>query len=502
MKSPEAVRAALATRYRRQEWRWLRAALVSAVETTDAPDSKGSPGASEARPTDDVHGDAVAGTSGASRTAGGTSNTSDPSDPSPPDPADGSGMPNGLGDPIESRGDDDETSDWPLRLPLGAPEERRALADPDALRTWLVAWRAHDGPGTLAHATRRWRTLGRQTLPTHLILDDAAALADAVGQGARWRRLLHRGQALALASPERLAAVGTVLPTLAELDDAEWARWRDAADWLAAHPDSGLYPRQLPIAGADTKTLERWRASLERWLVGDVRSGEAIGEPTNGLPGTTGSETAGTDADTASGRLPDTPAVARDALGLRRLPTRVRTLALDPTVPGWPSGLTDTELRVDELAALPLLPTRVLVVENLQSGLALPPLPGTLAIVGRGYALETLATLRWLVDVPIDYWGDIDTHGLVMLARLRGRFEHVRSRLMDEATLLEHRALWVEETSPHAATSIDGLDEAEAALYDDLRRGRWGIGVRLEQERIAWPRALEALTTSVDDGDL
>ena len=374
MKSPEAVRAALATRYRRQEWRWLRAAL----------------------------------------------------------------------------GHDDTASDWPLRLSLGAPDERRALADPDALRAWLAAWRAHDGPGTLAHAMRRWQTLGRQTLPTHLILDDAATLADAVGQGARWRRLLHRGRTLARGTPERLEAIGTVLPTLAELDDADWTRWRAAADWLAAHPDSGLYPRQLPIAGIDTKTLERWRASLERWLVGGARQG------------------------TATGTISDRVAGTRDALGLRRLPVRLRTLALDSAVPGWPQGLTDIELPVTELAALPLRPARVLVVENLQSGLALPPLPGTLAVVGLGYALEPLAEIGWLADAPIDYWGDIDTHGLAMLARLRQRFGHVRSRLMDETTLLDHRALWVEETRPHAAISLDGLDEAEAALYDDLRRGTLG----------------------------
>lgn len=457
MKSPEAVRAALATRYRRQEWRWLRAALDH----------------------------------------------------------------------------DDTASDWPLRLSLGAPDERRALADPDALRAWLAAWRAHDGPGTLAHATRRWQTLGRQTLSTHLILDDAATLADTIGQGARWRRLLQRGRRLARGAPERLDAIGTVLPTLAELDDADWMRWREAADWLAAHPDSGLYPRQLPIAGIDTKTLERWRGSLERWLVGGARgdtrhdiasddasdeaSGtvarEALGiatgltsdaaftEMPDAAPGTTFDTVLGARLDAASATTAVRLAGTRDALGLRRLPVRLRTLALDPAVPGWPPGLSDVELPATELAALPLRPARVLVVENLQSGLALPPLPGTLAVVGLGYALEPLTEIGWLAGAPIDYWGDIDTHGLVMLARLRRRFGHVRSRLMDEATLLDHRALWVEETRPHAAMSLDGLDEAEAALYDDLRRGRWGIGVRLEQERIAWPRVLAALATDSDDTD-
>ena len=168
-------------------------------------------------------------------------------------------------------------------------------------------------------------------------------------------------------------------------------------------------------------------------------------------------------------------------------------LALDPALLGWPRGLADIESPVDDLAALPLHPARVLVIENLQSGLALPPLPGTLAIVGLGYALEPLTEIDWLENASIDYWGDIDTHGLAMLARMRGRFRQTRALLMDEATLLAHRALWVEETRPHAAPALDGLTAAETALYDDLRRGRWGSGVRLEQERIAWPRVLAAL---------
>ena len=174
-------------------------------------------------------------------------------------------------------------------------------------------------------------------------------------------------------------------------------------------------------------------------------------------------------------------------------------------MPGWPPGLADIELPVTELAALPLRPARdsrsSRTCNRDSPTPACPSLPGTLAVVGLGYALEPLAEIGWLADAPIDYWGDIDTHGLAMLARLRRHFGHVRSRLMDEVTLLDHRALWVEETRPHAATSLDGLDEAEAALYDDLRRGRWGIGVRLEQERIAWPRVLAALAADSDDAD-
>ncbi len=47
--------------------------------------------------------------------------------------------------------------------------------------------------------------------------------------------------------------------------------------------------------------------------------------------------------------------------------------------------------------------------------------------------------------------GDIDTYGFAMLDRLRSYHPHIRSLLMDEATLLQHRPLWGREP-PLAAT--------------------------------------------------
>ncbi len=60
---------------------------------------------------------------------------------------------------------------------------------------------------------------------------------------------------------------------------------------------------------------------------------------------------------------------------------------------------------------------------------------------------------------------------------------------MDEAALLAHRVLWVTEPQPHRAAAIEHLDAAEQALYRDLRGDRWGVRVRLEQERIGWNRS-------------
>jgi hypothetical protein len=140
-----------------------------------------------------------------------------------------------------------------------------------------------------------------------------------------------------------------------------------------------------------------------------------------------------------------------------------------------------------ELAALDLPTSHVFIVENKQTGLAFDDLPGAVVLMARGYAVDRLHELPWLRAADaVHYWGDLDTHGLAILGRPRGHLPQVQSLLMDEATLLEHRAVWVTEPQPHRADAIEHLDAAEQALYRDLRGDRWGVRVRLEQERIGW----------------
>ena len=149
----------------------------------------------------------------------------------------------------------------------------------------------------------------------------------------------------------------------------------------------------------------------------------------------------------------------------------------------------------DQFAALTLNLTRVFVVENEITGLAFPPIPDSMVVLGLGHAVSLIAVARWLADRDVHYWGDLDTHGFAMLNRLRASLPRARSLLMDRATLLAHRPLWTTEEAPHLAT-LDRLTPEEAALHSDLRHDRLARAVRLEQERISfgWLRpVLDAL---------
>jgi hypothetical protein len=170
---------------------------------------------------------------------------------------------------------------------------------------------------------------------------------------------------------------------------------------------------------------------------------------------------------------------------------RVRVLC--PTLREVTSGLCDVEAPVDELAKLPLSPSRVLVVENLESGLALPDLPGCVAVIRLGNAVSLLARMSWAVSRPIVYWGDIDTHGFEILDRARAALGELSSVLMDEETLLACRDLWVEEPVQARGRALPNLTRAEREVFESLCAQRWGHHVRLEQERIPWDRVVAAL---------
>ena len=159
---------------------------------------------------------------------------------------------------------------------------------------------------------------------------------------------------------------------------------------------------------------------------------------------------------------------------------------MDRAVSPLPAGLTDVELRTDELASHPFDVDRVFLVENEVSALAFPAVPRSLLIFGGGYAVGRVGGVHWLRDVLLYYWGDIDTHGFRILDLLRARFPHTRSMLMDRATLLAHEAHWDREPAV-VNTHLEHLSADEAALYRDLVEDTFGSAVRLEQERVSYP---------------
>ncbi|MFY9973409.1 MAG: Wadjet anti-phage system protein JetD domain-containing protein, partial [Chromatiaceae bacterium] len=236
--------------------------------------------------------------------------------------------------------------------------------------------------------------------------------------------------------------------------DSEFQRLISVLIWLTEHPNSGLYLRQLPIPGIDTKWIEANGGrvtDLLRQLHGGLGDLYALG-------------------------------------GLRRVPDLLRLRILDPQMSRHFGGLSDLSSPLEEIAALPIAPASALIVENLQTGLALPELPRTVAFLARGYAVESFGAIPWLASCATYYWGDLDTHGFAILSRLRRYLPRARSLMMDQDTLLAYRSLWQREEKP-APAPLGTLTEEEEEVFRGLLGDRWGEHVRLEQERIDWEYA-------------
>ena len=153
-------------------------------------------------------------------------------------------------------------------------------------------------------------------------------------------------------------------------------------------------------------------------------------------------------------------------------------------------GVSLLRLPTEVLKATPLPGVRILVVENEQSGYALPELPDTVAVFGGGRNLAWMDA-DWLQEKQIGYWGDLDSWGFLFLSEARQRQPQLTSVLMDRETLLLHRERMVEEPEPYSGLP-ENLTETECRLYLELRDGVHG-NTRLEQERISADHILEGL---------
>ncbi|AXV67828.1 Wadjet anti-phage system protein JetD domain-containing protein [Ralstonia solanacearum species complex bacterium KE101] len=354
---------------------------------------------------------------------------------------------------------------WPLDVSLGTPTEKDIAENPGAVRTWASAWQSRSGPGEVVFEERQFARLGKHRLPVSLTFSDAGQVAAAVGQAGRWSTAAERYQRMLSRWP--LLGEGNALASkfdvLADYAIEDFDRLMSLLAWLEVNPKSGLYLRQLPVEGLDTKWLEK-RTGLVSTLLRALRVA-----------------------------VPDDESDFYELCGLRKPAHRVRVRLLCPSMRTLVGGLCDIEAPVGELARMPIVPSAVIIAENLETGLALPDVPGAVVVMRLGNAVSALGALPWLQSAGAVYWGDIDTHGFAILDRARRAVPHLRSVLMDESTLLRHRALWVQEATQCPNVPLETLTAEERACYESLRTHTWGQRVRLEQERLAWSEAMETL---------
>lgn len=363
---------------------------------------------------------------------------------------------------------------FPRRLALKGPDSRALGERFSEVRDWIAGLGANEGLYRIEWRSVNHRVLGANRIPSAIWIDTLEQALGLIGKhraAERFAGMVERTRETRAELIPWLAKRPLRALALAE----EWPQLLAIVDWLSKHPRPEVYLRQVDLPGVHTKLIEGHRTVLAE-LFDLVLPEEAIDATHTGAFG-----------------------FCR-RYGFLDKPARVRFRMLDPTVRLLPMA-SDQDITLTQAAFSSLAPpvTTVFITENEINFLAFPNVRDSMVIFGAGYGFANLATVHWLQEKNILYWGDIDTHGFAILNQLRGFFPHTVSFLMDRETLLAHRQFWGSEPQPQTGDLLR-LTTEEQALYDQLRQHTWGVSVRLEQEKIGFRYLAAALQKLRSDG--
>ncbi|MEO1390799.1 MAG: Wadjet anti-phage system protein JetD domain-containing protein [Cyanobacteria bacterium J06634_6] len=346
---------------------------------------------------------------------------------------------------------------FPLNFPIGQrPKDLVAFRDAvialkDASKTTL-------GFGyCLELEQKQLRNKGTQTVPTGIYIDqetDYLKLLRKESEVQQFRRSLALIRSEVPGLEDWLA--DNVMKVVEFADD--WSDLLKVCQYFQQHPQPNLYIRQLPIA-VHTKFVEQHKAilrSLLEHLLPDAQLISVMGEK---------------------------GAIFEKRFSLKYIEPTIRLRFLDATQQasgGFP--VDDVSLPVSALAQTPITRAQCLITENLMNFLTLPPLPGSFALFGGGYAVQSLKSVSWLKDCPIFYWGDLDAQGFQILSSLRAHFPQATSLMMNHETFELFKEFAVPDKKATMKV-LHHLTRAERAMYTQLATQQ----LRLEQEHIDQP---------------
>jgi hypothetical protein len=281
------------------------------------------------------------------------------------------------------------TQPWdPYGTPIRGPAPREISEHLGAVQEWAAEWRrAEQGPLRIEYKKVGGRHVGSNTIPSRAWIDGYDQAWTLLGVRDDVRRLVEMGQATGATCP-RLMPWLQRHPMKALRLAACWPEMLATVQCIDQCQSPGMYLRQVGVPGVDTKFIERNRGVLGELL--DLQL-----DPER------------TDAGAAD---------FESRYRFRRRPSYVRFRCEQL------HGFSELSVRAEEFAARPAGVSRACVVENEITYLTIPCPDDTKVIFGGGCAVPVLEPVGWLSDLDIVYWGDIDTHGFVILDRMRQRF--------------------------------------------------------------------------------
>ncbi len=344
----------------------------------------------------------------------------------------------------------------PIDFVLGLPTQAKAAEDLRALETWIKGWDDFKSRDVeVIYRSVNWPVLGgERRVPERVRLSSlTAVLKTSDPSGAiyrQWKKASDRLNTLRLLGLKRLALAEAERGYFVlQYSDEDFERLVALTRWLLSHRPANCYVREITVEGVHTKWLEKHRRVIAFALSSECD--DLLIAPVNFL----------------------------ETWGFKEVPATIRVRHAEAFIQGLIPGLM---VELPDKAMQQWKPRAVVIVENVQTGLSLNAPEDVPVFMGLGFGVDKLKSIAWLKQVPIVYFGDLDVHGLKILAVLRSYFNQTQSILMDCETLNRWQKLTTEDStkSPDRFICPKELTAREAELYARLASER----LRLEQERI------------------
>ncbi|OHD38046.1 MAG: hypothetical protein A2015_02125 [Spirochaetes bacterium GWF1_31_7] len=360
---------------------------------------------------------------------------------------------------------------FPLSIQFAKPTAGEALKNFALLDKWIQELKdnSKDNRGygyTVGFSCINNRQIGKQNIPDTLCFETEKDYLKYTGltQEAEifkntYRFVYEKYPLLnewALKYPQKLIDYSAVLPDLCKV-----------TGYFINNPKPGIYTREIN-AGVHSKFIENYSTILREML--DILIEEHI-------------NTGETEFE--------------KRFNLKYPEPLIRMKILDTHIANhFFSGLTDLSITVSEFSELSIPVKNVIIIENKTSFsnilnfLTLPELKNTIALFGKGFGVTLCGRAQWLHNATIQYWGDIDPHGFIILSNFRKYFPETTSVMMDNETFETFYPLAVEGEVVSKYRDLR-LTADETALFERLNCK--GTINRLEQEFISYEYAVKKL---------
>ena len=354
---------------------------------------------------------------------------------------------------------------FPIEISLKVPTDQQARDNLGHFHAFFKAWTDFAYPELVEWQERQYRQLSEQRVPVKLRIFSLQQLTELLGTEQQLENWLDKISSFLKQSfvhdRHQHRLFQTLIHHLEQIErysQQEWQWLIQLIEQLKPNMGAGLYLRALPLSAVNTKFLEQ-NLLLTEAICNVLYDDEIV---------------------LAGGLL----------AWLDCLDSPKGWLTIKPVCPNVQEklgGLPVFQLSTEVLDQFELPAERIIVVENIQSGLACPNLENSIVVCGGGKNISWM-NAKWLQHKQVFYWGDIDSEGLNILSMVRQKIPHVIALMMDEATVLQFQNHMVDEPDS-IFSEPQYLTADELKLFHDLRAQTFK-NRRLEQERISvdWVR--------------